>query len=68
MDLQAERERLRAEIARVDGANAGLRTRLGNPQFTDRAPAPVVQKERDRLAEGEELARTLAERLAVLAG
>lgn len=67
VDIQAERERLRAELSRVEGANAGLRSRLGNPQFTDRAPAPVVQKERDRLAEGEELGRTLAERLAVLA-
>ena len=68
VDIQAERERLRTEIARVDGANDGLRARLGNPQFTDRAPTAVVQKERDRLAEGEELARTLGERLAVLVG
>ena len=34
----------------------------------DRAPAAVVQKERDRLAESDELLRTLNERLGVLGG
>ena len=49
--LEARRQTLRGEIARLEG-------KLGNPKFVDRAPAEVVEGERAKLAEyGEQLER-----------
>ena len=52
VDLGAERERLRGEAASVQKHVAGLEDRLGNAQFLDRAPADVVERERERLESG----------------
>ena len=52
VDLGAERERLRVEAASVEKHVAGLEGRLGNAQFLDRAPADVVERERERLESG----------------
>ena len=41
-DLEAERERLRREIARAEGM-------LANERFVDNAPDHVVQAEREKL-------------------
>jgi valyl-tRNA synthetase len=41
-DASAERERLKQEIGRAEGM-------LANPRFVDRAPADVVQAEREKL-------------------
>jgi valyl-tRNA synthetase len=68
IDLDAERVRLGQELTRVGGLIEGMRARLANPQFVERAPASVVQKERERLLENEALLRTLAERLKALRG
>jgi valyl-tRNA synthetase len=68
IDLEVERERLRKEIAAAEKVGTGLRARLTNSQFLERAPADVVQKERDRLSESEELVTALNGRLAVLGG
>jgi valyl-tRNA synthetase len=68
VDLEAERARLRAELTRLAQQIDGLQARLANEQFVARAPAAVVQKERDRLQEQETLRDTLAERLQVLGG
>jgi valyl-tRNA synthetase len=50
--LEVRREELRAEVARAEG-------KLGNAKFVDRAPAEVVEEERQKLeryrAELEEL-------------
>jgi valyl-tRNA synthetase len=58
IDVAAERARLakdRAAAEKERDLNAG---KLANPAFTDKAPGPVVQKVRDRLAAAEaELAR-----------
>ena len=48
-DLDAERERIGKQIAEAEGDVTGLEKKLSNEQFTDRAPAEVVQRERDRL-------------------
>ena len=68
IDLDAERARLNAEIVRLEDANGSLRARLASAQFLERAPAPVVQKERDRLAQNDILLSTLVGRLQALGG
>src|SRR5207248_5948868 len=66
VDLAAERARAESEIARVERTLAGLRGRLSNADFTTRAPAAVVEKERARLSENEELLQRLHARLRAL--
>jgi valyl-tRNA synthetase len=46
----AERERLQKESTRLAAEIGKARTKLGNPSFVERAPAPVVAQERERLA------------------
>ena len=50
--IDKERDRITADLARTEG-------KLGNESFVNRAPAEVVQRERDKLAE----ARAALERL-----
>jgi valyl-tRNA synthetase len=47
----AERQRLEGELARLDGAIAGARGRLGDEAFLGKAPPQVVEQQRVRLAE-----------------
>jgi valyl-tRNA synthetase len=49
-DLDAERERLQKQIDEAAGHVGGIERKLANDQFTSRAPAEVVQRERDNLA------------------
>ena len=46
-----ERQRLEGELARLDGAIAGARSRLGDEAFLGKAPPHVVEQQRARLAE-----------------
>jgi len=50
IDLGAERERLDKEISRIDAEAGRARGKLGNASFVERAPAAVVDQERERLA------------------
>ncbi|AYH43350.1 valine--tRNA ligase [Azoarcus sp. DN11] len=50
IDIAAERERVAKEIARLEGEIAKAEGKLGNASFVERAPAAVVQQERERLA------------------
>ncbi len=46
IDLDQERRRLGTEIERLEGQITLAKKKLGNPSFTERAPAEVVEKER----------------------
>ena len=68
VDLDKERARLQKELGSVEGWMKGCRAKLSNAKFTDNAPAHVVQQQRDLLAENEEKAAKLQERLDALQG
>ncbi|GAB4149274.1 MAG: valine--tRNA ligase [Candidatus Promineifilaceae bacterium] len=63
VDLAQERERLLAEQANVAQEMARLQTLLAGP-FAQRAPAAVVQRERDKLAQLEAAHAQISERLS----
>jgi len=66
VDFEAERVRLAKELADTESQIARGRNLLEGP-FAQRAPANVVQRERDKLAELEARGARLRERLAELA-
>jgi valyl-tRNA synthetase len=65
IDLAAERERLGKEQQDVNAQIERI-TKLLNGDFATKAPAQVVQKERDRLAEFQARAEKLKEQIARL--
>jgi valyl-tRNA synthetase len=64
LDLGEERARLRKELARIQTDLAGLRRKLDNPSFVERAPAEVVEKDRARVAELEQRSSRVKENLS----
>jgi len=50
VDVDAERHRLDKELARLDAEIGKAQAKLANASFVDRAPAAVVEQERERLA------------------
>ena len=48
IDLEVERKRLEKEIQRLGMMLEGIGKKLGNPQFTEKAPKEVVEKEREK--------------------
>ncbi|WP_240333422.1 valine--tRNA ligase [Salinibacter ruber] len=69
IDLEQERERLRGEIEEKKTFLEGVEQKLNNPQFVDKAPDEVVERERqkkkDATAELERLQDNLADLEAV---
>jgi valyl-tRNA synthetase len=55
VDLGAERQRLQKEIKRAEDAIAFGRAKLARPEFAERAPAEIVDKEREKVAQQEAL-------------
>jgi valyl-tRNA synthetase len=66
VDLEAERARLDKAIAEAEVDEKRASGKLGNASFVERAPADVVDKERRKLAEAQELAETLRSQRALL--
>ena len=58
IDLNAERDRLDKEVARLASEIAKAQTKLANPSFVERAPSAIVEQERKRI---EEFSSTLAQ-------
>ena len=51
IDVEAETARLNKEIERINKDMTRTEGKLNNPKFVDKAPAEVVQKEKDKLAD-----------------
>jgi valyl-tRNA synthetase len=66
VDVAAERERLSKEISRIEGESAKAESKLANPSFVERAPAKVVQQEKERLANFAAMLDKLQEQLRKL--
>mgnify|MGYP001342000849 CR=1 FL=1 len=63
VDAAAEIERIKKEIARLEGEIVKAHAKLGNASFVDRAPAKVVDQERARLADFESTLAKLREQM-----
>jgi valyl-tRNA synthetase len=63
IDLEAERERLNKEVAQLEKRIAAGKVKLNNPNFVEKAPAAVVDKEREQLTDLEVQAAKIWERL-----
>ena len=66
IDLNAERKRIGAEIAKVQKELSRSEGMLGNPKFVENAKPEVVKKEQDRLEEWREKMVQLEELLEAL--
>jgi valyl-tRNA synthetase len=68
VDVAAERERIARDIARHEAEIAKAQAKLGNERFVARAPGPVVEQERSRLAGFSATLAKLREQYARLGG
>src|SRR6266540_3046618 len=66
VDFEAEKQRLSKEIERAGKEIAFLEAKLGRRDFVERAPAEVVERERVRLAEQQQVHAKLSASLAAL--
>jgi valyl-tRNA synthetase len=68
VDVAAEVARIDKDLARLAGDVGVSEKKLGNPKFTDNAPAEVVEQQRQRLADNQEALAQLQERREALSG
>ena len=61
IDKAAELARLEKEIGKISNDMERISNKLGNPSFVDKAPAAVVQKEKDKLTEQQSALNKLQE-------
>jgi valyl-tRNA synthetase len=64
IDKEAEIKRLGKETGRLQGDMERIEKKLANPNFVDKAPQAVVEKEREKLAETKRALETLQMQLA----
>ncbi len=65
-DIEAEFGRLEKELASAEGARRGAEAKLANERFVSRAPAEVIERERERAAALDDRIARLRERLDLL--
>jgi len=63
VDVEAEEQRLLKEIGKIDKDIELFSKKLANPNFVDRAPADIVAKEKEKLAEVTAMRQVLEESL-----
>ena len=63
IDIKSQIERLEKDLAKKQKYTESISKKLNNPDFIDKAPAKVLEKEREKLSETEELVRELENRL-----
>ncbi|HQQ74965.1 MAG TPA: valine--tRNA ligase, partial [Pseudomonadales bacterium] len=63
IDKDAELARLQKEIERLQKDCERIHSKLGNESFVAKAPAEVIAKDRDKLAENERALNTLCEQM-----
>ncbi|MBI5255689.1 MAG: valine--tRNA ligase [Burkholderiales bacterium] len=68
IDVAAESARIGKEITRLEGEIIKAEAKLGNESFVARAPAAVVEQERQRVAEFRQTLRRLQDQVARLTG
>ena len=68
VDLAAERERLQRELAEAEAERGRAEKQLANASFIAKAPPPVVDTQRKRLATATEQIAVLERRLSELKG
>jgi valyl-tRNA synthetase len=66
VDLASERQRLEKEIKKASETVDFLTAKLARPEFVQRAPEEIVERERARLAEQEALRAKLTASLGWL--
>jgi len=66
IDVEKEKGRLQKEIGKLEQEIAKIDAKLANPQFVERAPEEVIEEQRERRAEAEEVRAKLAGALARL--
>jgi valyl-tRNA synthetase len=66
IDIEKECARLAAELRRLESQLAGVARKLANEQFLSRAPAEVVNRERDKERSWQEQRAALAAKLQAL--
>ncbi|MGF1574794.1 MAG: valine--tRNA ligase [Cyanophyceae cyanobacterium] len=64
VDFEALRAKLQKDMAKLDKEAQGIRGRLQNPKFTDKAPPEIIQTNRDQLAELEAQIQLLQQRVS----
>ncbi|MFH1676359.1 MAG: hypothetical protein ABIC40_04965, partial [bacterium] len=63
VDIKSEIEKIQKELDSKQSYASSLTAKLSNPAFTEKAPAKVIQKEGEKLAETEKLIKDLEDRL-----
>ncbi|MBV6652190.1 MAG: class I tRNA ligase family protein, partial [Mameliella sp.] len=64
IDLEAECKKLKEELEYQKGFVASVEKKLSNERFVNNAPAPVVERERKKLEDGQAKVKNLEEQLA----
>ncbi len=66
IDLEVERERLTKEVERLKAALSDTEKKLSNQQFLDKAPANVIEREREKQGDMRDRLKKVEELLAGL--